>query len=177
MPNQSAEQAKQRMRELSQSVRNAARGLDRAYPNTMPGDRIVSDFRRHSQQRNLCSFAFTYAQIIEQTIFSRITEHTTPDQLATALQSLDELCQRFERQMDWSHYPASQGLHSCLWDVYTDAEFRLKNLAIMYQQASPFQRVITNQGIIVDVVDMLQTSTEETDVGTDDSPFDNWNGR
>jgi hypothetical protein len=34
--------------------------------------------KRRSQQRNLCSFAFTYAQIVEQTIFARINDRTTP---------------------------------------------------------------------------------------------------
>jgi hypothetical protein len=132
---------------------------------------------KRSQQRNLCSVAFTYAQIIQQTIFSRITDRTTPQQLEVALHSLRELRKQLEDQMDWSHYPASQGLHSCLRDVYTDAEYRLKNLAIMHQQASPFQRVITNQGIIVDIAEHLETSTDETDLGTDDSPFTTENGR
>jgi hypothetical protein len=130
-----------------------------------------------SQQRNLCSFAFTYAQIIQQTIFSQITDRTTLEQFEAALHSLGELRKQFESQMDWSHYPASQGMHSCIRGVYTDAEFRLKHLAIMHQQALPPQRAITNRGIIVDVVDALQTSTEETDIGTDDSPFAEGNGR
>jgi hypothetical protein len=131
---------------------------------------------KRSQQRNLCSFAFTYGQIVEQTIFSRITDRTTPQQLEVALQTLEELCQRLERQMDWSHYPAYHGVHSCLRDVYTDAEYRLKNLAIMHQQASPFQRMVTNQGIIVDLAEHLETSTDETELGTDDSPSAKGNG-
>jgi hypothetical protein len=132
---------------------------------------------RRSQQRNLCSFAFTYAQIIEQTIFSRITDRTTPQQFEAAQQSLLELCQRFESQMDWSHFPAPHGLHSCIRDVYTDAKFRLKNLMIMHQQAPSPQRLITREGIVIDLEDKIQTSTEETDLGTEDIPPDNWNGR
>ena len=134
---------------------------------------------RRSQQRNLCSFAFTFAQIIEQTILSRITDRTTPEQLAAALQSLDELCHRFERQMDWSHFPASQGLHACVRDVYTDAEFRLKNLAIMHQQAPEpaKQQVVTVEGVVIDVEERFRTSTVETDLGTENTPPDNRNGR
>jgi hypothetical protein len=49
MPDRRSEHAKQQMRELGQAVRKAAREVDRAYPNTMRGDRIVSDF---SQQMN-----------------------------------------------------------------------------------------------------------------------------
>jgi hypothetical protein len=129
------------------------------------------------QQRNLCGFAFTYAQIIEQTIFARINDRTTPQQYEAALQSLEALCQRFERQMDWSHYPASHGLHSCIRDVLTDAEFRLKNLLIMHQPPPPpaSQQLITREGIIIDVEEAIQSSIEETDLGTDDSPFNNGN--
>jgi hypothetical protein len=50
MPDHNGERAKQQMRELGQAVRNAARELDRAYPNTMRGDRIVSDFRQHTNR-------------------------------------------------------------------------------------------------------------------------------
>jgi hypothetical protein len=132
---------------------------------------------RQSQKRNLCSFAFTYAQIIQQTIFSRITDRTTPDQFAASLQSLGELRKQLESQMDWSHYPASQGLHSCIPEVYTDAEFRLKNLAIMHQQAPQPQRLISREGIVIDREEAIQSSDKETDLGTDDSPLDNWNGR
>jgi hypothetical protein len=55
MPEQSEERAKQRMRELSQAVQNAARELDRAYPNTKRGDRIVNDFQQQANRRVLGS--------------------------------------------------------------------------------------------------------------------------
>jgi hypothetical protein len=132
-----------------------------------------------SQQRNLCSFAYTYPQIIEQTIFARITDRTTPEQFEAALKTLGELCQRMERQMDWSHYPASQGIHSCLRDVYTDAEFRLKNLAIMHQPAvpSPSQQVVTVEGVVIKAEERVQTSIVDTDLGREDEPPPSRNGR
>jgi hypothetical protein len=132
-----------------------------------------------SQQRNLCSAAFTYAQIIEQTIFARINDRTTPQQYEAGLQSLKELCQRLESQMDWSHYPASHGLHSCIRDVYTDAEFRLKNLAIMHQPPSPpaRQQVVTVEGVVIEAEERLRTSSQETYLGTDDSTPDNGTAR
>jgi hypothetical protein len=133
---------------------------------------------KRSQQRDLCSFAFTYAQIIEQTIFARINDRTTPQQYEAALQSLEELCRRLEREMDWSHYPASHGMHSCIRDVYTDAEFRLKNLAIMQQQAPlpAAQQVVTVEGVVLDVEERVQTSTVQTGLGTEDSSPDTRNG-
>jgi hypothetical protein len=132
-----------------------------------------------SQQRNLCSFAFTFAQIAEQTVFARITDRMTLEQLAAAKQSFSALCQRLESQMDWSHYPASQGLHSCVRDVLTDAEFRLQNLAIMHQPAPEpaTQQVVTVEGVVIDVEERVQTNTVETGLGIGETPPDNRNRR
>jgi hypothetical protein len=84
-----------------------------------------------SQQRNLCSFAYTFAQIAGQTIFARITDSTTPDQFMVAQQNLLALCQRQ-------------------------------------------QQLISREGAVIDLEERAQTSSEETDVGTEDSPFDDW---
>jgi hypothetical protein len=125
---------------------------------------------RRSQQRNLCSFAFTFAQIAEQSIFARITDRTTPDQFMVAQQNLLALCQRLESQMDIFHYPASTGMHHCVQDIYTDAAFRLENLAIMQEPAppAPTQQLITSEGTVIDLEDRVQTSSKETDTGTED---------
>jgi hypothetical protein len=48
MPDQSGDRAKQQMWELSEAVRKAAREIDRAYPSTTQGDRILSDFQQHT---------------------------------------------------------------------------------------------------------------------------------
>jgi hypothetical protein len=133
-----------------------------------------------SQRRQLCSFAYTFAQIADQSIFSHITDRTTPEQLQAAQQSLRELCARLESQMDWSHYPAAYGTpHSCVRDVYTDAEFRLTNLRIMRQQAPEpaKQQLITREGIVIDLEERIHTSAEDTYLGTDDNLPDNGNTR
>jgi hypothetical protein len=132
---------------------------------------------KRSQQRDLCSVAFTYAQIVEQTIFARITNRTTPEQFAAASQTLGELCQQLERQMDWSHYPAAHGMHACVRDVYTDAAFRLKNLAIMQQAPLPAnQQVVTVEGVVIETEERVQTSSAQTGLGAEDSSPDTRNG-
>jgi hypothetical protein len=134
---------------------------------------------RRSQQRNPCSAAFTAAQIIEQTIFARITNRTTAEQFQLAQETLSQLCSELAATVTWDHYAASSGPpHSCVRDVYVDAAFRLKNLEITQPPPPPPpQRLITNQGIIVDLAEHLETSTDETDLGTDDSPLAEGNGR
>jgi hypothetical protein len=134
---------------------------------------------QRSQHRNLCSVAYTFAQIADQSIFAFITNRTTPEQFQTAQQSLLQLCQRLESQMDIFHYPAATGMHSCVRDIYTDAAFRLKNLEIMQEPAPPppTQQLLSREGAVIDLEERVEASSEETDVGTDDSPFDVWNNQ
>jgi hypothetical protein len=96
-----------------------------------------------------------------------------------AQQNLLALCQRLESQMDMFHYPAATGMHHCVQDVYADAAFRLENFAIMQEplQPAPTQQLISREGAVIDLEERIETSSEETDVGTDDSPFDNWNNQ
>ena len=36
------------------------------------------------------------------------------------------------------------------------------------------QQLISREGAVIDLEERAQTSSEETDVGTEDSPFDDW---
>jgi hypothetical protein len=135
---------------------------------------------RRSQHRNLCSVAFTFAQIAEQTVFAQITERTTPEQLAAANQSLELLCRELEGKVDWDHYASSIGPpHSCVRDVYDDASARLRNLAIMQPPPPPptSQQVVTVEGVVIEAEERFRTSAVETDLGTETTPPDNRNGR
>jgi hypothetical protein len=87
----------------------------------------------------LCSYSRLFAQIIEQTILSQITERTTPAQLAAAKFSVRALSDRLaaEAKLDWSHYPAEQGTHSCVRNVYADAIFRLENIILLRPEPAP----------------------------------------
>jgi hypothetical protein len=118
--------------------------------------------------RPTCPHARTFIQIAEQTIFSKITEHTRPDQFDAAEDILIQLCQRLEAQVDMFHYPAATGDHWCVRDVYDHAVLALKGLAAMHQQAvpePPRQQLITRTGVVIDLEDSIQTSADETDLG------------
>jgi hypothetical protein len=94
---------------------------------------------RFLSSHRLCSYSRMYAQIVEQTIFSQITDRTTPAQFAAAKLSLLKLCERLEAKVDLFHYPAERGTHSCVRDVYTDAASRLSNLFLMQPEPQPEQ--------------------------------------
>jgi hypothetical protein len=129
--------------------------------------------RYEEQYRRLCPLSRTFAQIADQSIFGKISEQTTQEQFAKAQQSLLELCQRLEAQVDLFHYPAAYGQpHSCVRDLYLHAAAHLENLAIMHvpvQPAAPKQQLITTEGVVIDLEGKIQTNTDETDVGTADS--------
>jgi hypothetical protein len=134
------------------------------------------DAKQIASYKHLCSPAYSYAQILERTIFAKITDQTTPEQFQSAQQSLILLCREIEAQLDWTHYPAVTGTHQCVRDIYTDAAFRLKNLALLQpapQPPPPAQQLITREGIVIDLEERIQTSAEDTYLGTDDNLPDN----
>jgi hypothetical protein len=128
------------------------------------------------QYRQLCSPAKTFAVIADQTIFNQINGYTTQQQFQAALHNLKALCERMEAQLNVFHYGQAYGMpHTCLRDIYTDAEFRLINLSTMHQTLhpqAPKPQVITSEGVVIDLEDKVQTNREETNLGTDDSTPD-----
>jgi hypothetical protein len=88
------------------------------------------------QYRQLCPEARTLAEVGNQ-IFAKIADHPiTPEQLQQLQQSLILLCQELEANLSLFHYGSSHGLlHTCVRDIYTEAAFRLNNIAIL--QAAP----------------------------------------
>jgi hypothetical protein len=131
------------------------------------------------QYRQLCFYARTFADIADKSIFSKVNEFTTKAQFDLALQNLKALAERLESHVDLFHYPQAYGSpHSCVRDVFNDAEFRLKGLSIMHQKAEvpePKQQLITREGAVIDLEERVETNREETEFGTDDTSFDNRN--
>jgi hypothetical protein len=135
------------------------------------------DDSTRTQHRRLCSFAYTFAQIADQSIFGHITDRTTPEQVQAAQHSLLQLCQRLEAQMDMFHYPAATGMHSCVRDIYTDAAFRLKNLVLLQPapppQLAPRKQPLTPEEVVNNLEQALQTSPKETFLGRNDQTSTN----
>jgi hypothetical protein len=123
----------------------------------------------------LCSYSRLFAQIIEQTILSQITERTTPAQFAAAKFSLRALSERLaaEAKLDWSHYPAEQGTHSCVRNVYADAIFRLENSIMLRPEPAPQEpsapaptpQPVPIEALLVNVERIIAESAKETPFG------------
>jgi hypothetical protein len=137
--------------------------------------------RFQPQFRQPCSYARTFADIVDKTIFSQVSALTTPAQFDLALQNLRALAKRLEAGIDLFHYPQAYGSpHSCVRDLLNDSEFRLMNLAVMHQKVqppAPKHQLITTDGAVIDLEEKIETNRQETDLGTEDSPFDNWDNQ
>jgi hypothetical protein len=127
-----------------------------------------------------CDFAERF-QFAAEALFSQMTAHTSPEQFTQCQESLRQLKEELEAERKARgrfHFASQAGsLHHCVAQAYQVAQVRLRFVAQLHQQALPPQRLIRREGIIVDLAENLETSTEETDVGTDDSPFAEGNGR
>jgi hypothetical protein len=90
------------------------------------------------QYRQLCPEARTLAEVGNQ-MFAKISDHPiTPEQLQQLQQSLKLLCRELEANLSLFHYGSSHGLpHTCVRDIYTEAAFRLNNVAILQPAPQP----------------------------------------
>jgi hypothetical protein len=74
-----------------------------------------------------CFFADLLYRTAQDTIFSKLTDATTPMQYEQAQSSLLQLKQELEKDMPPIHYAAQFGTHICLPDLFLEATIRLKN--------------------------------------------------
>jgi hypothetical protein len=128
-----------------------------------------------TQYRRLCIPARTFAEIGNE-LYGQITEQTTPEQIRELEQSLFRIYKELEAQTGMLHYASSFGPpHTCLKDTYLHAVALLQNKAILQQPAPPppTQQLISREGAVIDLEERAQTNSEETDLGTEDSPSDN----
>jgi hypothetical protein len=72
-------------------------------------------------------------------MFAKISDHPiTPEQLQQLQQSLKLPAEELEASLSLFHYGSSHGLpHTCIRDIYTEAAFRLNNVAILQPAPQP----------------------------------------
>jgi hypothetical protein len=119
----------------------------------------------------LCSVADSFYRIVRETIFQQVTKETTVEQWQAAQESLTRLRDELQQAIYPMHYGSLVGGHRCLDHVFREAVARLRALEIMQPvpppPPPPSQQVITREGIVRDVEEKIQTSTAETDLGSD----------
>jgi hypothetical protein len=118
----------------------------------------------------LCSFSDCFYRTVREMIFQQLTTQTTPEQWQAAQESLVRLRNELQQAIYPMHYGSLVGSHRCLDHLYREAVARLRGLEIMQpvpQPPPPRHQVITPEGIVRDLEEKIQSSTQETDLGSD----------
>jgi hypothetical protein len=119
----------------------------------------------------LCVFSDSFYRTVRETIFQQLTPETTHEQFQAALASITRLRDELAQAVYPMHYGSLLGTHRCVNHLYREAQARLAGLEIMQPVPKPppppKQQLITREGIVMDVEEKIQTSTERTDLGTD----------
>lgn len=78
-----------------------------------------------------CDYAEAFEAIAKETIFEKLSPHTTPEQYDEAQKCLLLLRTELEQRMSPFHFHSPTGVHRCLADCYLEAVYRLKLLCLL----------------------------------------------
>jgi hypothetical protein len=126
----------------------------------------------------LCVFSDVFHRTAQDTIFSQLTDDTTPEQFEKAQANLLQMKQDLEQGMLPMHYAAQFGSHLCVAVLYKEASLRLRNLALL--QPEPLPPVIgpqplTPEDIVNNLENDLPTNPQDTLLG-DEKEIDETGG-
>jgi hypothetical protein len=85
----------------------------------------------------LCVFSDVFYRSAQDTIFSQLTDDTTPAQFEQALDNLLLMKEELAKDMPPMHYASQLGTHLCLEALYKEAILCLKNLAVLQPEPLP----------------------------------------
>lgn len=122
-----------------------------------------------------CAYAEAFEAIAKETIFEKLSPHTTTDQYEEAQKSLLLLRRELEQRMSPFHFPSPTGFHRCIADCYLEAVFRLKHLALLRVipaliPPAPQQQGIKAEAVVANLEAILTKLPQETFLGHDTSP-------
>jgi hypothetical protein len=118
----------------------------------------------------LCVFSDSFYRTVREAIFQQLTKTAPPEQFQAAQESLLRLRDELVQDMPAMHYGSLVGTHRCVNHLFKEARARLRGLEIMQlpppPPPAPKQQLITREGVVIALEEKLQTSSEETDLGT-----------
>ena len=117
----------------------------------------------------LCYFSDSLYRSAKDGIFSQISDYVSPQQLEAVQSLLLQMKQDIEKDMPAIHYAAQFGTHICLEDIFKEASNRLKFLALFQvaPPAEPERHSLSPEEVVNNLENRLQSSTEDTYLGTD----------
>jgi hypothetical protein len=115
----------------------------------------------------LCVFSDVFHRTAQDTIFSQLSDDTTPEQFEAAQANLLLMKQELEKDMPPMHYASQIGTHLCVGVLYMEAALRLRNLVLL--QPEPLQitgpQPLSPEDIVNNLENDLPTDPDETFLG------------
>jgi hypothetical protein len=116
----------------------------------------------------LCLYSNMFYRTAQDSIFSQLTDDTTPDQFEQAQASLLQMKEELEKDMPRIHYASHIGTHVCVGMLYKEGSLRLKNLAALQPEPLPLETVpqpLTPEDIVNNLENDLPTNLQDTLLG------------
>jgi hypothetical protein len=119
-----------------------------------------------------CFYTDMLHRTAQDSIFSQLSDFTSPEQYEQAQSNLLQMKQDIEKDMPAIHYAAQFGTHICIEDLFKEASNRLKNLALMQpaplepaQPPATKQPPLSSQDITTILGKIIDMSDPETFLG------------
>ena len=116
----------------------------------------------------LCLYSNMFYRTAQDSIFSQLTDDTTPAQFEQAQTFLLLMKEELEMDMPRMHYAAHICTHVCVGVLYKEASLRLKNLAALQPEPLPPEtgpQPLTPEDIVNNLENDLPTDPQDTFLG------------
>jgi hypothetical protein len=116
----------------------------------------------------LCVYSDVFHRTAQDSIFSQLTDETTPAQFEAAQAYLLLMKEELEKDMPPMHYASQLGTHLCVGVLYKEASLRLRNLAILQPEPLPpvtGPQPLSPEDIVNNLENDLPPDPEETFLG------------
>jgi hypothetical protein len=124
----------------------------------------------------LCLYSNMFYRTAQDSIFSQLTEDTTPAQFEQAQTFLLLMKEELEMDMPRMHYASHIGTHVCVGMLYKEASLRLKNLAVLQPEPLPLEtgpQPLSPEDIVNNLENDLPTDPQDTFLGDEKEAEDN----
>jgi hypothetical protein len=124
----------------------------------------------------LCIFSDVFYRSAQDSIFSQLTDETTPAQFEAAQANLLLMKEELEKDMPAMHYASQFGTHLCVGVLFKEASLRLKNLALLQPEPLPPEigpKPLSPEDIVNNLENDLPTDPQDTFLGDEKEAEDN----
>ena len=124
----------------------------------------------------LCLYSNMFYRTAQDSIFSQLTDDTTPAQFEQAQTFLLLMKEELEKDMPRLHYASHLDTHVCVELLYKEALLRLKNLQILHPEPLPLEtrpQPLSPEDIVNNLENDLPVDPDETYLGDEKETEDN----